>query len=353
MKKEKYYFLINSLEAWWAERATVNFSNDLIKKWKEVYIITLKSERFYNLPKWANHIKLSKIKNNFLLFLLIPIYCIRFKKILRKNHLKEGMSLLEISNFIHILSKKHATISFRTNMIFFRWFKWLLQRILIKLLYPRAKKIITNSKENSYDLTKYLKISENKIQVIYNKINKNEFDKLKRERIDKNLAKEIKNKNVFITVGRLIKQKHHNKIIIALKKINEELNKNWIYLIVWDWPERKNLEKLSHKLWLKNKIIFLWQQKNVFKHLNIADIFLYASEVEWFPNVLLEAKEMWLPIITSDFKSGAKEIILWEYNKKIWEKIRYPYEWKYGYLIDINNYKSHLIKAFNLLKTKI
>jgi N-acetylgalactosamine-N,N'-diacetylbacillosaminyl-diphospho-undecaprenol 4-alpha-N-acetylgalactosaminyltransferase len=56
-------------------------------------------------------------------------------------------------------------------------------------------------------------------------------------------------------------------------------------------------------------------QKNVFKYLNIADVFLYASEVEGFPNVLIEARELGLPIITSDFKSGAKEVIIGEYTK--------------------------------------
>jgi len=34
--------------------------------------------------------------------------------------------------------------------------------------------------------------------------------------------------------------------------------------------------------------VFLLQQISIFRHLNIANLFLYASEVERFPNVLLE-----------------------------------------------------------------
>ena len=75
-----YYFLINSLEWWWAERATVNLAKKYKNAWKEVYIITLKSSNFYEIPDGVEIIPLSKVKNNFLMFLLIPRYTFKFKK---------------------------------------------------------------------------------------------------------------------------------------------------------------------------------------------------------------------------------------------------------------------------------
>lgn len=349
INKNKYYFLINSLESWWAERVTINFSNNLIKEWKDVYIITLKANIFYDIPKWVKHIKLSNIKNNFLMFLLTPRYCFKFKRVVKKYNLGEWMSLLEISNFIHVLSKKNPTISFRTNILAFRWLFGKIYKILIKILYPKAKKIIVNSAENRYDLAEFLDISKNKIEIIYNPIDKQKLNKLKLEKIWSEISKKLKWKKIFITVGSLRSLKHHNKIISGLKWVYDNIYKERIYLIIWDWPEKKNLKNLVAKLWLEKNIIFLWKQKNVFKYLNIADTFLYASEVEWFPNVLLEAKELWLPIITSDFKSWAKEIIIGGYSKNIWNNIQYPYQGRYWYLLNINIYEKQLT---NLLKQK-
>ena len=336
----KYYFLINSLEGWWAERVTVNFANNFLKEWKEVFIITLKSSNFYNLPKWVKHIALSNVKNNLLMFLLIPWYVIKFRRMSKKYNLKEGMSLLEISNFIHILSKKHSIISFRTHINAFTWVLWYIQKTIIKYLYPKAKKIIVNSLENKYDLTEYLHINEEKIEVIYNPINKEIIHKLKKEPVEENILEKIKGKKVFITTWRLIWKKHHKKILSTLKNLP---NKNRIYLIIWDWAKRKELEEQTKIENIEENVLFLWQQKNVFKYLSLADIFIYASEVEWYPNVLIEAKEMWLPIITSDFKSWAKEVILGEYIRK-W--LEYPHKWKYGWLLDLDKYKEQFIKVY-------
>ena len=52
---------------------------------------------------------------------------------------------------------------------------------------------------------------------------------LSREALEDELQKKIKNKRVYITVGRLIKEKHHEIIMDALSCLK---NKNWIWLIV-------------------------------------------------------------------------------------------------------------------------
>ena len=60
---------------------------------------------------------------------------------------------------------------------------------------------------------------------------------------------------------------------------------------------------------------------------------------------------MWLKIISSDFKSWAREVILWENTDTIWKKLKYPYTWKYGILINLNKYSKELLKI--LLNNKI
>ncbi len=336
------------MEWGWAERVVSNLIKEYIKLWKDVYLFTLKDVLFYDFPKEVHYIPLSNIKNNLLLFLSIPFFSLKFKKVLKEYNLKNWISFLEISNFVHILAKKNARISFRTHINFFRWITWTMQRYLIKWLYPKAEKFIVNSRENKHDLAEFLNISEDKIEVWYNPVDKEKIKKLSEEKLDDKILKKIKNKKVFITTWRLVWIKHHEKIIEALNVYNKK-NKDWIYLIIWDWPERSKLENLVKSLWIEDKILFLWQQKNVFKYLKHSDLFLYASEVEGFPNTLLEAREMWLKIISSDFKSWAREVILWEDTDMIWKKLEYPVEWTFWIIISFEEYKKYLVNLLKIL----
>jgi len=265
-------------------------------------------------------------------------YYFKLKKLIKQNKYHKWISFLEFSNFLNILVNPNAIISFRTfydrlNLIY---------KILIKKLYPKAKLVIFNSKENENYLKNLLKL-KNTI-TIYNPIN---FVEIKQEEVEKNIKDFVENRKVFITVWRLIKIKHQDKIINALSQIND----NWCLLILWNWPERKNLENLVKKLWVENKVKFLWAVKNVFKYLNIANYFIYTSKFEGFPNAVLEAIYLWLPIITSNFKTGVKELI--EPDLDLNTKLELPYWGSNGVIIDLNNYEKQFKEVYeNIEKIK-
>ena len=337
---KSYYFLIKNIGCWWAERQILNTAKEHLKLGENVYIFTLSNNCFFDIPKGVTYIPLSHIKNSYLRLFLTPVIVRKLKKYLKKYQLDEWISFLELPNIIHLLARRNAKISLRTHISlydYYYWFLWLkplFWKIMIKIFYPKAWKIIVNSRESKIDLVHFLNISEDKVDVMYNYIDKEEIKLLKNEEIDRDILDKLKNKRVFITTGRLVFQKRHDKIIKALSTIK---NEDWIFLIIWTWEKEKELKELSKKLWISDKILFLGKQKNVFKYLNIADIFLYISDVEWLPNTLLEARELWLKIITNDFKSWAREIILWEDTLLLWKTLQYPFYWKYGIIIDNKN----------------
>lgn len=341
MDKKKIFILINSLWAWWAERVIINLAEKLSKNYI-VDIITLKDDCFFVIPEWVNYFPLSKVKNNFLMVLFFPYFLIKFRNILKNNYYDNWFSSLEISNFINIIINKKAIICLEISLTFFKWFIWRLYFLLIKVFYPKAYKIKVNSFENYYMTSDLLNIDKSKFEVIYNPVDLEKISILKKEKIDNKLLELIQNKKVFITVWRLVWQKNHKEILKSLEKID----KNYIYIIIWDWPERNNLEKLSKSLWLSNNILFLWEQKNIFKYLNIWDYFLYSSLIEWFPNVLWEAIAVWIPIITSNFKTWAEEIIMWEFKGNI---KKYPIIWKNWVLLSENNFKNDFHSIYNNL----
>lgn len=346
--KKKIYFLINSLEAWWGERQIVNLCNNFNKDSFDVTIITLKSTIFYSLALHVKHISLSHIKNNFLMFLMIPFFVFKFKSLLKKWKFDNGISTLEIANFVHILAKKNAIIYSVISLDFFKWFVGNIYRFFIKLLYPKAKQILSNSIENTHDLSKYLHVPLARFDVLYNPINPDDVLIGQKEPIDINITQRIINKKVFITVGRLVWQKNHHKLIYALHEIYKQKDNDFVYLILWDGPEKEKLEKLAVNLWLQNNVIFLWVQKNVFKYLKIADYFLYASDYEWFPNVFVEAILSKLPIITTNFKTWAQEAIFWEYTP---HKIYYPCLWENWILLDAKMFEKQFFDVYDKLDT--
>jgi N-acetylgalactosamine-N,N'-diacetylbacillosaminyl-diphospho-undecaprenol 4-alpha-N-acetylgalactosaminyltransferase len=151
-------------------------------------------------------------------------------------------------------------------------------------------------------------------------------------------------------VARLIESKFHAKILDTFSQIIWDGDSHWIYMIIWDGPERKHLEERADSLGISENVIFLGAQKNIFKYLNIAQYFVYASRVEGFPNVLGEAMICDLPIITSDFKTGAKECILGMYDPQS-EHAKYP---RYGpnwVLLDLEDYEKGFIQVYQQLDT--
>lgn len=346
IKRKKIYFLINSLEWWWAERVVTTFAQQLSQD-HDVTIITLKDAVFYTVPSWVHYVALSKTAHNRAMFFLFPRYIYRFKKFLKHEQFDSGISFLEIANFVHIFAKKDAIISFRTHTSFFQWILGKLYLLLIKWLYPKAASIVVNSEENRYDLADYLRYDINHITTLYNPINTDRITQLRREPLDNTLLAKLRNKTVFITVARLVSPKYHEKLIASLAQMK---HRDRVYLIVWDGPRRSTLEQLSAHYQLQDNIIFLGKQSNVFRYLDKADYFVYASKVEWFPNVLIEAMACNLPIITSDFVSWAQEIIFGVFDKK--RILTYPAYGPNGVLLDLEMYEENrleIIENLNIL----
>lgn len=346
--KKNIYFLINSLEWWWAERSIITMASRL-KDTNNVTLITLKSASFYVVPEGVEHIALSSVKNNLIMVVLMLYYIFSLRKILHIRHFDAGMSSLEIANFVHILSRKDANIAFETSMWFFWGLIGFFYRLLIRLLYPRAWKIKVNSMENKYSLAKYLKIDDKKISVIYNPLDEGMVTLMVRESCDDGLISLIRWKKVFITVARLIESKYHDKIIDSFLRVANQGQTDWVYLIVWDGKERKKLEQKVNNIWLSGNIIFLGAQKNVFKYLAISQYFVYASKIEWFPNVLGEAMACNLPIITSDFKTGARECIFGTYSMHD-AGSTYPYYGPNGVLLDLDDYEDQFLEVYKNLE---
>jgi len=163
------------------------------------------------------------------------------------------------------------------------------------------------------------RITKKKINIIrngsVNGIDANYFNARNPEVKDvRNDYKIFKNDFVFGFVGRLVKDKGINELVLAFKKINS-IHKNTKLVLVGKFEDELdplNIEIKNEILNNKN-IIFSGFQNDIRPFLKIMKVFVFPSYREGFGVSLMEAAAMGVPSIASNI-TGCNEIIKHNYN---------------------------------------
>lgn len=196
-----------------------------------------------------------------------------------------------------------------------------------KLTYHLATKVYPNSfklKEIILDL-KYAKESKLKVlgQGSSNGIDTSYFDPSRYNSILnqklKNTLGIAENDFIYIFVGRLVKEKGINELVRSFVNLHEKV-KNISLLLVG--PFEQDLDPLDNDVFdlihSHPKIITTGYQVDVRPYFAISDALAFPSYREGFPNVVMQANAMELPVIVSDI-NGCNEIVTNEENGLIVE----------------------------------
>ena len=204
--------------------------------------------------------------------------------------------------------------------------------LLLKIiLYNFADKIITNSKGSGNSLKKIF-IKQKKIHSIYNPYLK---------KLNKNLIH--RRYKYLLSVGRLAKQKDFHNLIIAFNIIKKKIP-DYKLIIIGDGQLRNKLQNLVNNLGLDKKVIFTGWKTNLKKYYLNSKLFILNSLYEGLGNVLIDAVNYNLPIITTNCKSGPNEII--DYGQGgFLVPIKSPRLLSKKILFCLNNYKVSLKKS--------
>ena len=122
-------------------------------------------------------------------------------------------------------------------------------------------------------------------------------------------------------------------LIKAFKEVNKVYNCK--LFIIGEGSERTKLNNLIEKLKLQGKVFMLGFKKNPFKYLKQSDVFVLSSKYEGLPNSLIQALLLGVPCISTDCKSGPREIL----NNG-----------EFGQLVEVGNYhqiSEAIINVFN------
>jgi len=335
----KLFFLINSLAGGGAEAVLLRLQGSI----KPDKIILLENDAKYDVNKeqaviLSNHNnKTNPIYKTF----YIPFYV---KKILKKFKIGQDsvvISFLERSNYVNIITKmiiKHkAIVTVHSDITNKKGFKKNINKVLMKLLYPKADVIISVS-NGVKEALKKMGIEESKIKTIYNSFPIEEIKEKSKYPIE-----DIFN-DFIITVGRFIEPKGQWYLLRIFKEVKKQFPD--LKLVILGEGELKNyLVDLSTRLGLKTfvwdkdnlndmyDVYFLGFKKNPYKYISKAKFFVLTSLYEGFGNVLVESMICNTCIISTDCKSGPREILAPETNFKL--QTKKPEITPYGVLMPV------------------
>jgi UDP-D-galactose:(glucosyl)LPS alpha-1,6-D-galactosyltransferase len=113
---------------------------------------------------------------------------------------------------------------------------------------------------------------------------------------------------IFLYVGRLDdKQKNITFMLNGLSKLK---NKEWSLKIIGTGKDENKLKNLANKLKISDRIEWLGFKEDPYGEIDYATALLLTSRSEGFPMVLAEANQRGIPVISSDCKSGPKDIVI-------------------------------------------
>jgi len=254
-------------------------------------------------------IKVYKIKSNKTIFAMTKVFIITkylISKKYKKNifisniHYTNVLSLIFLRNLDNlkiILVERTPLMELSIYFGFIDFIKKNIIKILIYLLYNLSDLIVCNSTSISKHFKNKYKLNT---KTIFPPSVMNSFQ------TSKKIYK--KNKTLIIaTVCRLTKEKGLGVLFHALSLLKF---KNYKLLIAGDGIEKLKLKQLSKKLNISTKIKYFGFLKDIKPLLKLSNLYINTSYFEGFPNSVVEAINLGMPVICSQSYGGINEILL-------------------------------------------
>lgn len=206
-------------------------------------------------------------------------------------------------HFVHsawLASKYHPFREAKTWGNFYQYlFNWL-NSYLERLALLVANKIVVVSEQVKNELVNSAGINEDRISIIRNGVDLQEFYPKAVRRSDLNL---LDNRLYALFAGDIkSSRKNLDTILYAIAEVEE------VHLLVLGFTKGSIYPQLAEDLGIRERVHFLGFRADMADLMSAADLFVYPSRYEPFALVLLEAMATGTPIITSS-TCGAVELL--------------------------------------------
>lgn len=342
--KKNILIIVPHLSRGGAERSAAKLS-ELLDAEFNVYIVTFFDQKLFTQSysyKGELHSLNQKVSNSAVHKIINAIQRITFLwKFKKKYQIDTSISYLFNADTANILSKRQdkTIASIRTHLSTNK--HALARKKQMKKLYPKADKIITQNKRGQEDLIENFNVPSKKTMVVPNFYDIAEIDQDTQVPVSEwnNTEQYIK----LIQVGRMNYPKGQWHLLRILKHTLTDVP-NARLIIIGSGELRSYLKDYAAQLGLRVQdltdtddktpdfeqyhVILNGFSANPFKYLYAADIFLFTSLYEGFPNALAEAMICACTVMSTDCETGPRELIA----PNIHHIENYPLHTDYGIL---------------------
>ena len=173
-------------------------------------------------------------------------------------------------------------------------------KAMMRLVYPRATRVIAVSSGVAAKVARSFAVRAARIDVIPNPVDIGALEAAAQQTNELALDGPY-----IIALGRLVSVKNYGMLIEAFAKSGLPCR----LAVAGDGPERNALRSLAARLGIADRLIMPGWLSNPYPALAGAAAFALSSNVEGFPNALVEAMALGVPVVATNCPDGPAEIL--------------------------------------------
>ena len=311
-KKINALMMIDSFGVGGAEVSLKTLSSAMAGMGHSVVVLVIRNDVVLDLDPRVNVEILDYKKYQFLPSAYITAYinAIRLRKFIRYLEHKYGRFHLKVANLTlshklsHLAGLKDVYYCLHedivaSNLVSRAGLRRYARELRIRKLFNN-KDVITVSDGVKDSLKTIEKLCCRSVRTIYNPIDLDNIERLSEERNPYGESQYI------VHVGRLSSEKRHDILLEAFRKMRLDCT----LVLVGDGPERDGIVEKIHQLKLDDRVVIAGFIKNPYPIIRDAKLLVLSSDYEGFGVVLAEALCLDTAVVSTDCKSGPREIMV-------------------------------------------
>jgi N-acetylgalactosamine-N,N'-diacetylbacillosaminyl-diphospho-undecaprenol 4-alpha-N-acetylgalactosaminyltransferase len=300
--RRRVLFVINSLAGGGAERVMATLLNNS-KDWLDAHEIALavldEGPRAFALPDWLTIFQLDCRGG-------LAASITGLRRVVRDYRPDVTISFLTRANLANgvvmmnrrrpwIISERTSTPAHLGSRS-----KQLATKLMMRAIYPRASRVIAVSAGVADKLEHGFGVPPGKVEVLPNPVDIDALHASASARDELQLDEPY-----IVAVGRMVSVKNYRMLIHAFAQAKLPCR----LVIAGDGPERDALKSLAGDLGIAERVVMPGWLSNPYPVLSRASVFALSSKVEGFPNALVEALALGVPVVATNCHDGPAEIL--------------------------------------------